>query len=117
MQKKLGLWVILAICQIVSVQQTQAQSARNVILVIADDLGSDFCGFSAYHLDTVKMPNVRRLLARGVHFENLWSNPLCSPTRSGIITGRYSFRTGVGNAIGGLGEAELDTGEVTIPRI
>ncbi len=117
MYKKLGLWAVIAICQIVSVQQTQAQSARNVILVIADDLGSDFCGFSAYHLDTVKMPNVRRLLARGVHFENLWSNPLCSPTRSGIITGRYSFRTGVGDAIGGLGEAELDTGELTIPRI
>ena len=117
MHKKLGLWAVIAICEIVSVQQTQAQSARNVILVIADDLGSDFCGFSAYHLDTVKMPNVRRLLARGVHFENLWSNPLCSPTRSGIITGRYSFRTGVGDAIGGLGEAELDTGELTIPRL
>ena len=90
---------------------------RNVILIIADDLGSDYCGFYENHQDTVKMPNIRKLLARGVRFRNAWSNPLCSPTRSGILTGRYSFRTGVGNAIGGPDSAELDTGEVTIPRL
>ena len=117
MKHTLRLCLLLAMSQLMNLPKIQAQSARNVILVIADDLGSDFCGFSANHLDTVKMPNVRRLLARGVRFENLWSNPLCSPTRSGIITGRYSFRTGVGDAIGGMGETELDTGEITIPRI
>ena len=33
---------------------------RNVILIIADDLGSDYCGFNENHLDTVAMPNVRQ---------------------------------------------------------
>lgn len=90
---------------------------RNVILIIADDLGSDYCGFYENHLDTCKLPNIRRLLARGVRFRNAWSNPLCSPTRAGILTGRYSFRTGVGEAIGGTGSAVLDTAEITIPRL
>jgi len=90
---------------------------RNVILIIADDLGSDYCGFYENHLDTVKLPNVRTLVAGGVRFRNAWSNPLCSPTRSGILTGRYSFRTGVGNAVGGTGSAVLDTAEKTIPRL
>ena len=94
---------------------THAQ--RNVILIIADDLGADYCGFYENHLDTCKLPNVRRLLARGVRFRNAWSNPLCSPTRAGILTGRYSFRTGVGNAIGGAGSAVLDTAEITIPKL
>lgn len=94
-----------------------AYSQRNVILIIADDLGSDYCGFYENHLDTCKLPNVRRLLARGVRFRNAWSNPLCSPTRAGILTGRYSFRTGVGNAIGGNGSAVLDTAEITIPKL
>lgn len=90
---------------------------RNVILLIADDLGTDYCGFYENHLDTVNMPNVRKLLSKGVRFKNAWSNPLCSPTRAGILTGRYSFRTGVGNAVGGATSAVLDTAEMTIPRM
>ncbi|WP_373550244.1 sulfatase-like hydrolase/transferase [Haliscomenobacter sp.] len=89
---------------------------RNVILIIADDLGSDYCGFYENHVDTAKMPNIRRLLARGVRFRNAWSNPLCSPTRAGILTGRYSFRTGVGTAVGGSSPV-LDTSEITIPKL
>ena len=94
-----------------------ASAQRNVILIIADDLGSDYCGFSDNHMDTCIMPHVRSLLAKGVRFRNAWSNPLCSPTRAGILTGRYSFRTGVGNAVGGVSSAVLDTAEVTIPRL
>lgn len=91
---------------------------RNVILIIADDLGLDYCGFYENHgSDTVAMPNIRRLLAKGVRFKNAWSNPLCSPTRAGMLTGRYSFRTGVGNAVGGATSAVLDTAEITIPEL
>ena len=96
---------------------TSAKAQRNVIVIIADDLGSDYCGFYENHVDTAKMPNIRKLLARGVRFSQAWSNPLCSPTRSGILTGRYSFRTGVGDAISGAGSKELDTSEKTIPKL
>jgi arylsulfatase A-like enzyme len=90
---------------------------RNVLIIIADDLGSDYCGFYESHIDTVNLPNVRRLLKTGVRFKNAWSNPFCSPTRAGILTGRYSFRTGVGAAIGGNTSAVLDTAEITIPKL
>jgi arylsulfatase B len=96
---------------------TSAKAQRNVIVIIADDLGSDYCGFYENHVDTAKMPNIRKLLARGVRFSQAWSNPLCSPTRSGILTGRYSFRTGVGDVISGAGSKELDTSEKTIPKL
>ena len=37
-----------------------------------------------------------RLAAEGVQFTNFWSQPVCSPTRATMLTGRYAFRTGVG---------------------
>lgn len=104
------LIVILAFPLVVNAQ-------RNVMLIIADDLGIDYCSFYENHLDTVRLPHVRSLLTHGVRFRNAWSNPLCSPTRAGILTGRYSFRTGVGNAVGGVGSAVLDTSEKTIPKL
>jgi len=91
---------------------------RNVILIIADDIGTDYFSFYEDKVDTVSTPNIRSLLARGVRFKNAMANPVCSPTRAGIITGRYSFRTGVGYVIGGPGgSGELDTAEITIPRL
>jgi arylsulfatase A-like enzyme len=90
---------------------------RNVVLIIADDLSTDYCGFYENSLDTVNMPNIRRLLSKGVRFTNAMSNPVCSPTRAGILTGRFSFRTGVGNFIGGNNETPLDTAEITIPKL
>ncbi|HRC32590.1 MAG TPA: sulfatase-like hydrolase/transferase [Bacteroidia bacterium] len=92
-------------------------SQRNVVLIIADDVGTDWFGFYEDHVDTASMPNIRKLLSKGVRFQNAMSNPVCSPTRAGIFTGRYSFRTGVGNVVGLAGAGELDTAEITIPKL
>ncbi|MEI6408795.1 MAG: sulfatase-like hydrolase/transferase [Bacteroidota bacterium] len=94
------------------------QAQRNVILIIADDLGTDYLGFYEDHQDTVAMPNIRKLLSKGVRFTNAMSNPVCSATRAGMLTGRYSFRTGVGGIVGGIGgSGVLDINEITIPRL
>jgi len=90
---------------------------KNVILIIADDLGKDYCGFYENNKDVAKTPNIERLLKRGVLFTNAWANPVCSPTRAGIITGRYSFRTGVGSPVGGPNSVQIDTNEITLPRL
>ncbi|MBC7493883.1 MAG: sulfatase-like hydrolase/transferase [Flavobacterium sp.] len=89
---------------------------RNVVLIIADDLGKNYCDFYTDHLNTVNLTNVKRLLNRGVVFNNAWSNPLCSPTRAGILTGRYGFRTGVGDVVDGS-NPKLNINEKIIPKI
>lgn len=95
-----------------------ANAQRNVILIIADDLGTDYLGFYEDHQDTAPVPNIRKLLAKGVRFTNAWSNPVCSATRAGALTGRYSFRTGVGGIVGGTGgSGVLNINELTIPRL
>lgn len=78
----------------------------NILLVIADDLGLDAC--PGYNIGTVKpnMPNLQSLMNTGIRFSNLWSNPTCSPTRAGILTGKYGFRTGVLNAGDALSTSE-----------
>jgi arylsulfatase A-like enzyme len=51
-----------------------------------------------------------------VLFRNAWSNPNCSPTRATILTGRYGFRTGIGDGIT-PSTAALSTAEVTLPEL
>ncbi|HQV01221.1 MAG TPA: sulfatase-like hydrolase/transferase, partial [Bacteroidia bacterium] len=95
---------------------TSAQ--RNVILIIADDLGTDYLSFYEGSLDTANMPRLRHLAETGLRFKQAIANPVCSPTRAGLLTGRFSFRNGIGNFIGANnGEPELDTAEILIPRV
>ena len=108
--------IFLLLCLLCAVL-SPAVAQQNIILLIADDLGTDYCGFSKDARDTARMPNIRSLLSRGVRFDNAWANPNCSPTRAGMLTGRYSFRTGVGTAISGPGYAQLDTAEVTLGKL
>lgn len=111
MIKKITLIVVLLLLGYTNYAQ------RNVVLIIADDLGKEYCDMYLDHsTNVVKLPNVKRLLTRGVVFNNAWSNPLCSPTRAGILSGRYSFRTGVGDVVDGS-NTKLSLAENTIPKV
>jgi FtsP/CotA-like multicopper oxidase with cupredoxin domain/arylsulfatase A-like enzyme len=93
-------------------------STRNVMFIIADDMGTDYLGFYENHQDTVDVPNLRYLVNHGIRFSNATSDPVCSATRATMITGRYGFRTGVGGIVGGVGgSGQLDTTEITIPKL
>jgi arylsulfatase A-like enzyme len=85
--------------------------ANNVLLIVGDDVGVDKVGaFDGMN----RTPRLDLLAANGVRFERVYSNPLCSPTRATIMTGRYSFRTGVGTV---LPQAPpLPLGEFTLPE-
>lgn len=110
--KQILLVVTVLLCAL-----SVCSAQQNVILIIADDLGTDYCGFYEDAVDTANMPNIRALLSRGVRFSNAWAAPTCSPARATILTGRHSFRTGVGTAISGAEYTDLDTSEITIPKL
>ncbi len=94
-----------------------AERPPNLLLLVADDLGVDM--LAAYGLggDLPLTPNVDALANSGVLFRNVWSTPICSPTRAGILTGRYSFRTGLGTIVKIGGDFDLQPGEVTLPEM
>lgn len=91
----------------------------NILLVIADDMGIDEsrCYDNGRPDSTLApMPNLSHLCRNGIVFENVWSAPICSPTRASIMTGRFGFRTGVGDAVTPFGSTRLDTNEYSIAR-
>lgn len=91
------LWTLAALVWAGAVNQ--AVAAPNILLILADDMGVET--LSVYGLgETAPTTATIDALARdGVLFQNFWSQPVCSPTRATIMTGRYGFRTGVGRPI------------------
>ena len=77
------------------IQEVPQHSKPNILLIIADDMGLD--ATPGYTVGNIKpnMPTLQGWMNSGIKFNNLWSNPTCSPTRGTIITGKYGFRTGV----------------------
>jgi arylsulfatase A-like enzyme len=67
----------------------------NIVFILADDLG--YADVSCYGQRDYTTPNVDRLAIEGVKFTQAYSNSAnCSPTRTGLITGRYQMRLEVG---------------------
>jgi arylsulfatase A-like enzyme len=89
----------------------------NILILLADDLGVDLVGAYARGADLPATPNVDALAARGVLFQNAWGNPLCSPTRATIQTGRYSLRTGIGWLVSFRGGGALPLEETILPEM
>lgn len=93
------------------------QSQRpNVLLVVADDVGVDLIPAYGEYNDPPITPTIDALAHEGMLFRNAYSNPLCSPTRATILTGRYALRTGIGVNIF-ENTAALKLSEVTIPEL
>ncbi len=72
---------------------------RNVLLIVADDVGLDNVGAYGLNPEAARTPNIDELAERGVLFRNAYANPVCSPSRATILTGRYAWRTGLGSAL------------------
>lgn len=68
----------------------------NILFIIADDLGVEQLSSFGIGSQTAVTPNLDRLAQQGMSFSNVWSQPICSPTRATLLTGRYGFRTGIG---------------------
>ncbi len=85
----------------------------NIVLIVTDDQGwGDLSRNGNKNLQT---PNIDALAENGVSFENFYVQPVCSPTRAELLTGRYFLRTGVyGTSSGG---ERINTNETTLADI
>ena len=114
--------VVLTLCVAVGLCSGECR-AGNVILIVADDVGADILstywnpGDPNRPIDLPSTPGIEALAAAGVTFTDVWSNPVCAPTRATIQTGRYGFRTGVPANGGVLPVAHPDDSscEITLP--
>src|SRR6516225_2378480 len=72
----------------------RAEGARpNVVFLLADDLGRADCGFMGGR--EIRTPHLDRLAAAGARLDAFYVQPVCSPTRAALLTGRYPMRHGL----------------------
>ncbi len=77
----------------------------NIILIMADDLGYET--LKSYGGESYHTPNLDKLAATGMQFQNCYSTPLCTTSRVQLMTGKYNFRNYIGFGL-------LDPNEPTI---
>ena len=66
----------------------------NIVFILADDLGYNDIGYHAINgMSAVKTPHLDTLANEGVKLENYYVQPICSPSRSVLMTGRYLVST------------------------
>ena len=87
-----------------------AQGARpNVVLIMTDDAG--YADLGSYGATDVRTPHLDRLAREGVRFTDFYANaPSCTPTRAGLITGRYQQRVKLEYPLGMQRPADYDRG-------
>ena len=90
-----------------------ADERPNIILVITDDQGYGDIG--AHGNTVIRTPHLDALHAGSVRLSNFHVDPTCSPTRSALVTGRYSSRTGVWHTI--MGRSILHRDETTVADV
>ena len=77
-----------------------ANAAPNILLIIGDDMGVESLASYGLSEQAPATATLDGLAREGVRFTNFWAQPVCSPTRATVITGRYGFRTGIGRPVG-----------------
>jgi len=86
----------------------------HIVYIVADDLGWADVGFNGSDIPT---PNLDRLAAEGAVLDQFYTQPMCTPTRAALLTGRYPLRYGLQTGVipsGGL--YGLDTDEYLMPQ-
>ncbi|MCA8979661.1 MAG: sulfatase-like hydrolase/transferase [Planctomycetes bacterium] len=112
----LVLLALPAFAQDPAPQADAPPESRNILILVADDLGVDMVGAYGESQDAPRTPNIDRLAEGGVLFRNAWTAPMCSPSRASIQTGRQPKETGIGFVLADNAEGLADD-EMTIPEM
>jgi arylsulfatase A-like enzyme len=123
--KKRSVWAVLPLLGLVAFLGAAAASPEktagmpkkpNIVHIVADDLGWKDVGFNG--ATGLRTPNLDALAAGGAKFTQFYVQPMCTPTRAALMTGRYPFRYGLQTAvIPSVSTYGLDTTEVLMPQV
>ncbi len=102
MTKRTGLSTALVVGAVIV--SGAARAAPNILLTYGDDMGVETLASYGIGDNPPTTATLDQLAADGMRFANFWAQPVCSPTRASVITGRYGFRTGIGRPVSGPGE-------------
>ena len=109
---RIGLFILFVFTLHLSCS-TKVKQKPNIIIIITDDQGYGDIGFN--NNSQILTPNLDLLANQSIRFNNFYVSPVCAPTRSSLLTGRYSLRTGVTDTYNG--GAMMSTDELTLSEI
>jgi len=109
--KKIHLLTLLFLVFLIGCKKDK--TPPNVILIITDDQGYGDLNFTGN--PNIITPALDNFAAESVRFNNFYVSPVCAPTRSSLMTGRYSLRTGVRDTYNG--GAIMASSEVTLAEM
>jgi arylsulfatase A-like enzyme len=98
---------------VTSAEAPAKQERPNIVLVMTDDQG--YGDFSMYNNPIVKTPEIAKLAEQSQRFTNFHVDPTCSPTRSALMSGKYSLRAGVWHTV--MGRHMLSDQHHTLPEM
>jgi arylsulfatase A-like enzyme len=96
-RKFLKIPLLLALCSLSGIAAAAAAESKNpsrpnIVLILSDDHGWADVG---WHSSEIKTPHLDRLAMAGARLEQFYAQPVCSPTRAALMTGRYPMRYGL----------------------
>jgi arylsulfatase A len=112
------LLLVLAAASVCAAETPASKvSPPNIVYVLADDLGYGDVG--CYNPQSkLPTPRIDKLAAEGMRFTDAHSASACTPTRYGILTGRYAFRSGVPvNVLDSYDPPLIEEGRLTVPAL
>lgn len=112
------LFVLLVAFSLLSAVSESSARAPNIIIILTDDMGYGDLG--CYGSPTIRTPNLDRMATEGLRFTDFYSAAeVCTPSRAGLLTGRYPIRSGMVGKRRVLfpdSKGGLPQGEITIAR-
>ena len=117
-QPGLALAVLLCVSPCGLPQSRSAASYPNIVIILADDMGyGDLRSYNPQSM--ISTPNMDRLATEGMRFTDAHSpSSVCTPTRYGLLTGRYAWRASlIRGVLDGYSPPLIETGRLTIPQL
>ncbi len=112
----LKMLLAVVVCVLLAPAIRAAEPVKpNIVHIVADDLGWKDVGFNG--CTDIKTPNIDALAAGGAKLTQFYVQPMCTPTRACLMTGRYPFRYGLQTAvIPSVAAYGLETDEWLMPQ-
>ena len=109
---------VAAIPQDAAAAATKKSEKPNVVLMLSDNVGyGDIGAFQGGAIRGAPTPNIDSIAAEGMTFTQFLVEPGCTPSRAGLLTGRYSPRAGLGTIIIGGTPNTLQAEEITMAEL
>lgn len=116
--KKYFLVIALAVSLSSCLDKKEVQTKPNIIYVLTDDLGyGDIAVFNEN--SKIQTPNIDKIASEGIRFTDAHtSSAVCTPTRYGILTGRYNWRSTLKSGVlTGKSESLIPTNRTTVASL